>query len=147
MHIAYRLADVIRRVFWFFTRPTTRGVKCVIQHNTDVLFIRNTYGHRRWTLPGGRVGRRETPEAAARREAYEEVGVRLGSLEFLGTYPNNRNFKHDTVYCYAALVADNAHRIDGREVGEARWFSLAELPDDLAPSVTQVVWLLARAHR
>lgn len=147
MRFAYRLADIVRRAYWFFRRPTTRGVKCVIQHETNVLFIRNTYGHRRWTFPGGRVGRKESPEAAARREAREEVGIVLGPLEFLGTYPNNRNFKHDTVYCYAAVVTDDAHEVDGREVGEASWFSLAELPEECAPSVTQVMWLLARAHR
>ena len=147
MQLLYRVADWLRRIYWFFVRPTTRGVKCVISHGGSVLMIRNSYGTRRWTFPGGRIGRGEEPEAAARREAHEEVGILLGPLEFLGTYANERNFKHDTVFCFAGTVSDPGHHVDGREVAEACWFSLSALPDDRAPSVSDVVSLLAQAHR
>ncbi len=58
---------------------------------------------------------------------------------------NNRNHKHDTVYCYVAAAAGPFHEVDGREVSEARWFHLSALPVERAPSVDQVIALLQRA--
>jgi 8-oxo-dGTP pyrophosphatase MutT (NUDIX family) len=37
-----------------------------------------------WALPGGRVGERETPLAAALRELHEELGLELGPPDLLG---------------------------------------------------------------
>jgi ADP-ribose pyrophosphatase YjhB (NUDIX family) len=42
-----------------------------------VLLIRENYGARRWSLPGGVVEPGETPWEAAMREAREEVGVEV----------------------------------------------------------------------
>lgn len=39
---------------------------------------------RGWDLIGGHIESGESPEEAARREAYEEAGVRLGALHLLG---------------------------------------------------------------
>ena len=39
---------------------------------------------RGWCIPGGRLEAGETPEQAARREAWEEIGAMLGPLRLLG---------------------------------------------------------------
>src|SRR5258707_5854402 len=39
---------------------------------------------RGWDLVGGHIEPGESPEEAARREAYEEAGARLGPLHLLG---------------------------------------------------------------
>ncbi|GAA1756085.1 NUDIX domain-containing protein [Streptomonospora arabica] len=52
---------------------------------TFVLQNRGVYaGH--WLLPGGRIQPGESAEQAARREAAEEAGVRLGPLAPTGIY-------------------------------------------------------------
>lgn len=117
------------RVYWYVFRPHTTGVKCVIEHDGNWLMIRNTYGHRYWTFPGGRVHRHERPEDGARREVREEVGITLESLQPMGTYQNDRQYKRDTVHCFYAVVPTREHEIDGREIAEAKWFSLDAIPD------------------
>ena len=39
-----------------------------------------------WSYPGGRVEIDETVEEAARREVYEECGLRVGDMELLGVF-------------------------------------------------------------
>lgn len=139
----YRLANLVRRIYWFLFRPRTRGVKCVIENEGRWLMIRNSYGRGHWTSPGGGIGRRESPEHAARREVREEVGIDLGDLTFLGAYDSCLQYKRDTVYCFHASVPSSAHRIDGREVSEARWFPPKAIPSPMGHSVAHVNRMLS----
>ncbi len=41
---------------------------------------------RGWCVPGGRLESGESAEQAARREAWEEAGIRLGPLDLLGHF-------------------------------------------------------------
>ena len=41
---------------------------------------------RGWEIPGGKVEVGEQPEAAAHRELYEETGVKVSSLKWIGQY-------------------------------------------------------------
>jgi 8-oxo-dGTP pyrophosphatase MutT (NUDIX family) len=143
----YRLADRVRRLYWFVFRPRTRGVKCVIEHDGRWLLIRNTYGPGHWTFPGGAIGRREEPPEAARREALEEVGMRLDALQYIGSYKSNRDYKRDTVYCYTSVVSAYDHRIDGVEVKEARWFPPREIPADHGSSVDRILFMVSATSR
>jgi len=117
----------ILRLYWFVFKPKTRGVKCIVEHNGKILMIRNTYGHQRWTLPGGGIHKGETPEQAARRETMEEVGVSVEDLKNIGEFTTNVEYKRDTVTIFAGKIGSDQFKIDGVEVLEAKWF----LPDDL----------------
>ena len=55
----------------------------------------------------------ETPEAAARREAVEELGVRIGSLRSLGTVVPSAGTLTERMFLFAAELADNDERGDG----------------------------------
>ena len=76
------LGYAVHRRLLRWTRWPTRGVKVMaFDAQGRLLLVRHGYGRSDlWMLPGGGVGRREMPEAAARRELMEEVGCRVGAL-------------------------------------------------------------------
>jgi NAD+ diphosphatase len=92
------------------------------------LLILQTYGARVWTLPGGALARRETPEAAVRREVKEEVGVSLHRVQYLGQFVSTQTYNVDTVHVFTALAPSRAYTLDRCEILEARWFAREALP-------------------
>lgn len=108
--------------------------------------IRNSYGKGHWTFPGGAVDRGEDPADAAIREVREEVGIELGSVEPIGFYQSNRQYKHDTVHCFVANVTTPDHAIDMTEVIESDWYEPDALPSFRGKAVDQIAELLARAR-
>ncbi|MCR9180686.1 MAG: NUDIX domain-containing protein [Erythrobacteraceae bacterium] len=96
----------------------------------DVLLLRHSYGPDVWGLPGGGINRGEEPEAAARREVREELGIELTRLEPIGTLEEVLSGSPHTAHLFAAIC--NQHpRPDGREVVEARFFPSHSLPEPL----------------
>jgi 8-oxo-dGTP pyrophosphatase MutT (NUDIX family) len=103
--------------------------------------IRNSYGRSHWTFPGGTVGRRETPDAAAIREVREEVGVSVRTVIPIGIYRTDREYKRDTVHVFRAPVDLDDLKINLREVAEAAWV----LPDNVpahGPVVAAIIDML-----
>jgi 8-oxo-dGTP pyrophosphatase MutT (NUDIX family) len=141
--MAYRIASLVRRGYWFVVRPRTSGVKCVIVHDGRWLMVRHTYGHRGWTFPGGGVHRAEAAEAAVRREVREEVGIELAAVRLVGSYYSTRNYCRDTVSCFVADVATTAAVADGIEVAETAWVDPARLPVPRSPAVDDVLGVLS----
>ncbi len=39
--------------YWKLTKPKTRGAIVVVRWEGKILLVKNTYGSRRWALPGG----------------------------------------------------------------------------------------------
>jgi ADP-ribose pyrophosphatase YjhB (NUDIX family) len=132
------------RLYWFLLRPKTFGVQCVIQHEDAILLVRNTYGRRQWTFPGGSIARGETAEEAIRREVYEEVGLHLERLQHLGAFNATIDYKRDHVAVFAGISPDRQVTIDPVEILEARWFQPQGLPP-LAPSAGRIMAMWQRA--
>jgi 8-oxo-dGTP pyrophosphatase MutT (NUDIX family) len=128
MKYVYRLAYRVLMVYWFFVRPHTQGVKCLVQSGGRILLVRHTYGRGNWTLPGGGLKRTETRETAARREVWEEVGITLSSLKKVGEFFSRREFKHDSTHCFTAIAQGTAITRDPKEIAVAAWFPLDALP-------------------
>jgi ADP-ribose pyrophosphatase YjhB (NUDIX family) len=116
------------KLYWFLVRPKTFGVQCVIQHGGAILLVRNTYGRKRWTFPGGGVARGETAEEAIRREVLEEVGLHLQHLQHIGAFESTAEYKRDRVVVFAGASQDRQVTIDKAEILEARWFHPKDLP-------------------
>lgn len=83
-------------------------------------------------MPGGGVKRGETLEAAARREAMEEVGATLGDLRLMGTYTNFGEWKTDHNIVFIADTFELSGHSD-QEVAEMQFFPLDQLPEGLWP--------------
>lgn len=65
--------------------PKIEEVTCsfVLAFENDKLLLTNL-NERGWDIPGGHIESGETQEEAAIRELYEEAGVRVGKLNYLG---------------------------------------------------------------
>ncbi len=85
----------------------------------------------RWALPGGFVKENEGLDEAARRELFEETGVRDVYLEQLHTFghpgrdPRTRVI---TVAYYALVTAENLAPVPGSDASLTGWWSVYELP-------------------
>ncbi len=137
--IFYKIINPFRAAYWFIVRPKTTGVKCLIENNGKFLMIRNSYGHKQWTFPGGGVNGGELPERAAQREAHEEVGIENYKPTPLGEYFSSRQYKQDTVYCFFGKVQSDYFKIDNDEVSEAAWFIKTDMPELRSSAVNKVL--------
>ncbi len=135
----FRLAYLGMRVYWFLTRPTLTGVKCVFTDGEQVLLVRHTYGRRIWQLPGGAVKRHERPEAAARREMEEELGITIDDWTPLGLVTGRLQYRFDMLHCFQTELPAQALRLDPGEIEAARWFKRSELPPQLGEYVRPIL--------
>lgn len=126
-----RLLYLGYRVYCFFFRPTTLGVRIMLIQNKQVLLVRQTYMSG-WFMPGGGVKRGETLDQAARREASEEIGAEMGVLRLLGAYTHFGEHKSDHNALFLCTDFTFSGKPD-REIAELRLFPLDALPEGLLP--------------
>ncbi|MEM9083122.1 MAG: NUDIX domain-containing protein [Planctomycetota bacterium] len=93
-----------------------------------------------WEFPGGKVEQDEAPEAAAAREIYEELGVRI-----LGLIPLNEVhhvYEHAAVHLHAftCRLAENSPEPQNLEVEAHQWIPVGDLPyEPFLPGNTEIV--------
>ncbi len=141
---AYRLAYRAARVWWFVARPHVTGVKVVLRDGERVLLVRHAYGDRAaWELPGGHGRRGEPPEATARREAHEELGVDVAAWRRRGSFRARTDRKREVVHVLEAPWPPAvAPRPAPWELEEVRWATLDDPPGRLGPSTIAAAALL-----
>ncbi|MDB5260667.1 MAG: hypothetical protein JWN37_898 [Candidatus Nomurabacteria bacterium] len=124
----YKFLHIQQRIYWFIFRPSTVGVKCLIGYNDEYLLIKTAYSGDYWTLPGGGVKKSEDTERSVIREVYEELGIHLKNVRFLGSYTSSVEYKKDEINCFYADVYTKDFTISLAEVKEAKWFRKDNLP-------------------
>lgn len=120
------------RFYWWLFRPTEYGVKVVVITNGQMLAIRNSYGWKRWTFPGGKIDKGESPIEAARRELMEETGIIPITLKQIGKFESRTEYKRDNIFVFLAEANDSNLKIDPFEIEEAQWFPV-DKPPELGP--------------
>ena len=82
-----------------------------------------------WNFPGGGLQAGEAPEAAARRELLEEIGLTAEVLQPAGVTSGIYDCRPDRVHFFELRLDSLPElRLDNREVVAARLFSPEDLP-------------------
>ncbi|MBV8738367.1 MAG: NUDIX hydrolase [Alphaproteobacteria bacterium] len=123
----FRLGFALAGVWWRLTSPQHEGAVVAIHVGPALLLVRCSY-RVGWHLPGGGVRRGEHPEAAARRELAEEIGLAVTELHLAGTACGIWDGRRDRVHFFELRLAELPKlRLDNREVVEAHLI----LPEEL----------------
>ena len=126
-----RLAHRLRHRWRKLVRARLAGVSVFVTDlDGRLLLVRHSYGPGGWALPGGGMGRRETPEEAAAREVREEVGCQLEGSRVLERLEETISGSPHTAWLVAARTLDHP-RPDRREILDARFFPTHSLPEPL----------------
>jgi 8-oxo-dGTP diphosphatase len=84
-----------------------------------------------WGNAGGYVDWDESVEDAVRREVKEEVNADVVGLKLIGVYSSTKRHPKQVI-SVAYLVRIDGKVKAGDDAVDARWFSLSELPDEMA---------------
>jgi len=94
---------------------------------SDLLLVRPSY-RSGWHLLGGGIKRGETPEAAARREIEEEIGLVVPALIPAGVAYGMWDGRRDHVHFFELRLNDTPKlHLDNREIVAARFIRPSEL--------------------
>lgn len=120
------------------------GVGCglVIKRDGKVLLCRRMKSPEadHWSIPGGKVDHLEPAFEAARREATEETGLKIGDVSFLCTteqiIPQDR--QHWVAFIYVTENATGeAVLTEPDKIAELGWFDLDNLPEPMSVFAAQ----------
>jgi 8-oxo-dGTP pyrophosphatase MutT (NUDIX family) len=121
--LAFRCA----RVWWRLRRPHHEGALIAIYVGQALLLVKSSY-RAEWNFPGGGVGPGETPDAAARREMEEEIGLSSYPLRPAGSASGIWDGRRDQVHFFELHLDSMPElRLDNREIVDARLVSPEEL--------------------
>jgi 8-oxo-dGTP diphosphatase len=124
---AFRFGFPLARIWWRLTRARHEGAVVAVYVGSALLLVRASY-REGWHLPGGGVRRGEMPEAAARRELVEEIGLVASVLLPAGVACGIWDGRRGRVYFFELRLAELPKlQLDNREIVAARLTSPSEL--------------------
>ena len=116
--IIYKISYKLLICYWFFRRPSIKGVYVAVWRNGKVLIIKNSY-KRYYTLPSGKVKNTENIVDAGIRELREEVSIHAEpeDMRFIGEFYINYEYKKDFINIYEMeITPSTSFYVDNREV-------------------------------
>lgn len=116
-------------------RKGSQGARIIIVDDRKVLLVAHWYAPWTWTLPGGGVGKSETPEQAAMREAIEETGLRVKSIAGeIGTYTGTLGKLDKVTVFYSGDFEGSLQMVPSLEIMARSWFDIDNLPAEVSPA-------------
>lgn len=131
-----RVLQRVLHLYFRFARGMTMGVRAaVFDTEGRVFLVRHTYVPG-WYMPGGGVEVGEDVLTSLRRELQEEGNIIVEEQPQLhGLYFNRRASRRDHVALYVVRAhRQSAPRLADREIAEAGYFALDQLPDGVTPA-------------
>ncbi|CAB3746238.1 NUDIX domain-containing protein [Paraburkholderia humisilvae] len=113
------------RIWWYVRQPHHEGALVAIYVGRALLLVKSSY-RAEWNFPGGGVRPGETPDAAARREMEEEIGLSSCTLLPAGSASGIWDGRRDRVHFFEHLDCMPELRLDNREIVAARLASPEE---------------------
>lgn len=117
-------------------------VDTIIYHaERGIVLIRRRFEPIGWALPGGFIDYGETVENAAIREAKEETSLDVTLQRLIGVYSDpKRDPRKHTMSTVFYAKAQNPDAIKaGDDAGEAVFFALSTLPEDIVFDHKQII--------
>ena len=115
------------RRWWRLRGRKPHGALVAVYVGEKVLLVRASY-RTAWNFPGGNLRRGETPEAAARRELFEEIGITAADLTPVGQAGGRWEGNRDLVHFFELRLDHLPElRLDNREIIGAKLVSAEEV--------------------
>ena len=126
--MAFRYGYPLARMWWRVRRPRHEAALVAVYVGQELLLLKSSY-RATWNFPGGAIRRGETPEAAARRELAEEIGLTGNTLVPAEGASGNWGGRRVRVHFFELRLDRLPElRLDNREIIGARWVSPDQLP-------------------
>jgi ADP-ribose pyrophosphatase YjhB (NUDIX family) len=106
----------------------------ILARGNEVLLVRRRYAPREgaWCLPAGFMEYGETPEHCARRELFEETGLRARLTGLFGVYAGLDDPRVRSVLILYTADRTAGRLVPGDDATAAKFYSLARLPRAIA---------------
>ena len=103
---------------------------CVIHQHPKVLLAmkKRGFGQGRWNGLGGKLQDGETIEQAAKREAFEEAGIKLGELQKMGVIEFSWKTKSDILQVHIFKAESFLGIPTETEEMKPAWFDTNQIP-------------------
>jgi len=109
--------------------------------------VKHTYGHKLWTIPGGKVKKNEISEGVVLREIKEELCIGLDNILMIGSYETSADFRYVFVEVFHSKIPEYKFTIEPVEISEVGWFRLDELPENRFYVVNKIFDMLRENER
>lgn len=106
-------------------------VDMIVRNGDSILLIERLNKPHGWALPGGFVDYGETVEDAARRELYEETGIKADQIKLMGVYSDPARDKRGHNVSVIYTTTTNSEPKAGDDAKNAQFFTIRDLPDDI----------------
>lgn len=95
----------------------------------NMLLVKQSYGPRHWTYPGGFLHKREVPEIGLRREVFEEVGLVLDRVKLIEKTKDSRKRHNITIHRFYAEAKTDKTVPDKVEILKTEWVPTEKLSE------------------
>ena len=117
------------------------GAAVLIFNEQNCLLLQHRKDNQQWGLIGGSMEIGESLEETARREVFEETGLKLDELNWFGLFSgkeviyecSNKDVVVNVAAVYISRQFQGKIKVDEEEGYEVRFFKLNELPKDISP--------------